>query len=117
MPQKGQTRADCVPAAPIAKALREWLEENDLSPSGNNMNVERYYSPYDILSERTGLKPASLYAHAVRCRHPYMQFDVADMLLCAIERPELWHRDPVLSEVYESACKGADRISPCVEVA
>lgn len=117
--QKLRHRDDYVPAAPIRRALREWLAENDLgeglaSTTAHDRSIrERYYSPYEILAARTGLTKDAVQRHTNGRRgYANMQFDVADLFLCATDRFTWWWEDPELSKVYESACKGADRIYP-----
>ena len=109
-----------MPAGPIKKAVRGWMKEigilEDCSPN-NAGKKDRHYSPYEILSERLDLEVNTIYTYAYRDRHQSIQFDLADRLLVAIDRVDLWWRDPELAEVYEAACIGADKIYPLVEAA
>ena len=115
--RKGKTRADYVPAAPIRRALREWLVENGLGDGmGNGFSKERYHSPFTILADRTGMTEGTLFRHSKGDRgYESMQFDVADRILAATNRQNWWHCEPQLSGVYEQACKGADAIYPIAE--
>lgn len=109
-----------MPAAPIAGALRKWVEEHQgLNEAGgdNADRTTRCASAYEVLGGRLGLKADTIYAHAYKERHSHMAFDVADRLLCAIDQVSLWWQDPVLAEVYEEAVIGADRIYPIARAA
>jgi hypothetical protein len=112
---QGTQRADYVPAGPIARAIQEWFSELDLAEPSQGTTLskdQRYFSPYTILIERTGLCKDSVYRHSQNGRYKYMTFDVADRFLCATDRFNWWWDDPELSKVYERACKGADKIYP-----
>ena len=118
MPPKGQPRSDAVPAAPIRRAMREWLKEQGLeadSGAGEAVKKGTYYSPYRILAERAGVAEDAIYRHANDSRYQTMFFDVADKLLASVDRLDLWWRDPELSSVYERAVREADFIAPLTE--
>lgn len=113
--RKNHQRVDYVPSAPIRRALREWLRDNDLAARWDGRNGDRdgYLSPLEILAERVGMSKDAVWRHASGDRgYEYMEFDVADALLCAADRPNRWWQDPELAPYYEGACKGADRIYP-----
>ena len=112
-------RADYVPAEPVREALRRYLTENgagEIVPPSEYQpgrpRTQRYSSAYGVLAEKLEVRPDTVFSWAERARHKSMRFDVADRILTAIGQPNLWWQDPQLSEVYESACKGADRIYP-----
>lgn len=113
MPHKNQKRADYVPAAPVARAIQEWLTEHQMGEtSGQAKNPGRYHSPYRILAERVGLTEDAVWRRATGRRYRSMAFDIADRYLCATNRFNLWWDDPELSEVYEQAARGADQVFP-----
>src|SRR5690242_14505077 len=112
--QKGTKRADYVPIGPISRALKEWLKELDLAELGRGTTLRkdhRYFPPYEILIERIGLSEDSIRNYATGKRgYTSVTFDVADKILCATNRFNWWWDDPELSEVYEEAARGADKI-------
>lgn len=75
-----------------------------------------YYSPLEVVAARTGLKRDTIWHHSNGSRgRVFMAFDVADKILAAIDRLDLWRSDPDLEKVYGKACRGADRINPIAE--
>lgn len=109
---KGRKRADFVPAAPIIRALKAWLKEHEYV-NVVGQRESNYGSPFKILAEKMKVSEDAVWRYTKNDRHyESMHFDVADKILCATNRFDWWWSDPELSEVYESAVKGADKIYP-----
>ena len=76
--------------------------------------------PLEFLAARVGCHVKTLEGYMCR-KHDgrYVEFDVADKILCALDRVQLWQQDPCLREVYYDQIDlgRIDTLRPVVELA
>ena len=120
--RKEHQRADYVPAEPVRRALNKWLREagseerkaqSEFRAHGTGPS-KSYSEAHEMLASKMDVQTSTVYAWATRPRYSNVSFDLADRILTAIDQVNLWWQDPELSQVYERACKGADRIYPII---
>lgn len=90
-----------MPAAPVARIIREWLDKQDtfVSP-GNFFHQDQKiipFSPMNRLMHLTGMELWRIKSG----KDKWISFDRADKIITAID-PQLWHTDPELKEIYQN---------------
>jgi hypothetical protein len=84
-----------VPVEPLRPLLQEHMEH-----LGAEMDKNQYaLSPIGLLAMHAGMIEDSL--RRIMTRTKTVEFDVADRLLCAMDKPHLWYEHPVLSRTYQ----------------
>lgn len=95
-----------VPAAPIHKVIQDWLNE---SPLHTMTELGQILFP-EFKTERGGRDKTYTVL-----RSQFVDFDVADKILCRLDCSLLWLEDPVLREAYMNMdLEGLDRDRPVV---
>lgn len=136
-------RPDHVPADRIMPFVKEYIEQYDRltgshglpkamrvesridtfggsnDPFGNSFRFH-YMSGTGVLAREAGISEDSLYRYTMG-RYKWMKFDVADRLLCAMNRVDLWHSE--LSDIYwtvplydKTKCENPDCSEPPVKI-
>ena len=102
-------RADSVPKELVAKYIREFCSRHPDAPRCG----EGFITPYQILSNRSGIDYSLIYKLSKGTFRWNVSFDTADKIFCAIGNPYCWHGDPELREIYYSRVVAeADRLKP-----
>lgn len=82
-----------IPAAPIREVLLAYQHKHDLSLAELACVL---YGP------AAGGKGGARRLYDILGGQAWITFDLADRFLCALGRPDMWYRDPVLAECYRS---------------
>ena len=98
-----------MPAGPVRDLMRSWLDEQDVD------------DPFQRLVALVGTSASqvrSVLANPKKDRSDTVDFDLADLILCRLDHPELWLEDPVLKAAYQGLdLKSLDRDRPVVSCA
>lgn len=112
-----------MPAAPIRHLILSWLDgERDPDAAKHDPKQDAFlrlaFILFPELSPRQGKDKIRAILGLVGARSTTIDFDLADLVLCRLEQPELWLEDPVLHEAYMSVDFAAlDRARPVVTCA
>lgn len=99
-------RRDTIPPELVGPHVAEWARQYEIPNTADG-----FLSPWEVLSQRTGLDYSYLWKLAKGQQRWRVSFDSADKIFCALGDPlKYWLGDEDLAEHYERIVNEADRI-------
>ncbi len=91
-----------IEAGPIIRVLKKWIAEQDV-PRGHQREPKAFDSILGSIAQLahwTGIKHDTLYGYTAK-PHKWMEFDLADKIICHTYGPLMWRSDPELEALYQ----------------